>query len=150
MAIQPSIYPPTAPVGRCGAPTHRGPLQGTAHHRMLVRCDCHQLRRRSVHPCPNEGCRRQEPCRVLINPDCGFWIEADREPRADFAMSALVCPGCAPSSWNDIRRQSWIDGRSDDLDATLELALRRGVLTEAQVDAKTDELARGETGEAQA
>ena len=37
----------------------------------------------------------------------------------------------------------------NDLDTTLGLALKRGVLTEAQADAKTDELARGETTEAQ-
>jgi hypothetical protein len=37
---------------------------------------------------------------------------------------------------------------SADLDTVLDLALRRGVLTEAQADAKTDELARGETSEA--
>ena len=36
----------------------------------------------------------------------------------------------------------------DDLDTTLRLALKRGVLTGAQADVMTDELARGETSEA--
>ena len=41
------------------------------------------------------------------------------------------------------------DRVSAELDKTLELALKRGVLTEAEVDAKTDELARGEATEEQ-